>query len=175
VAAAPRLDDTGLRLAPGLHLSFQRYARPQGDVSCEPPPASLGLLPLAETGSNELLLPLAQDEAFWIGLALAPGTPPLRLELSVHRPDGGSEAAPPVAVAGFGTLAGWPSAQGGQQAFTRATVSRLQLAARREGADRPEGEATLQLVDYERFMQASGRPAPAPLDPRAGYRGWRLP
>jgi hypothetical protein len=170
-----RLDDTGLQLAPGLHLSFQRYARPQGDAACEPPPASLGLLPLAEGVDGELLLPLAQDEAFWIGLAAGPGEAPMRLELAVQRPDGGSEAAPPVAVGGFGTVAGWPSAQGGLQAFTRATASLLRLAAWREGADRPEGEATLQVVDCERFTQASGRPAPAPLDPRAGYRGWRLP
>lgn len=142
-------------LPPGLHLSFQRYAAPPGGHAPERVPASLGLLPVGEA-DGELLLPLAEGEAFWIGLEAAW---PVRLVLAV---DGGRLALERL-VAGADRIAGVEGL-----AFSRAGVGSLRLAT-------DEAEATLRLVDYGEFTARTGRAAPAPLDPRAGYGGWRLP
>lgn len=142
-------------LAPGLHLSFQRYVAPPGGQAPERLPASLGLLPVGEA-DGDLLLPLAEGEAFWIGLEAAS---PARLALAV---DGGQLALDRL-VAGPDRILGVEGL-----AFSRGQVGRLRLATE-------EAVATLRLVDYGEFTARTGRAAPAPLDPRAGYGGWRLP
>lgn len=160
---AAEIDATGLRLGPRLHLSFQRHASPPGLQAAARPPPSLGLLPLGRDPRGGFLLPLAEGEAFWIGLDPGEG-PPLRLEWSVALAAGGREAQPARSVAGPDRILAF----GGGRTLARALVDRLDLAV--SGAT-----ASLRLVDYATFTAASGQPAPAPLDPRAGYKGWRLP
>jgi len=55
----------GMRFG-SLLVSFQRYARPFRDIIATVP-SSLGALPVARDNSD-FLLPLAFDEAFWIGV-----------------------------------------------------------------------------------------------------------
>lgn len=163
MATFPIPDGTGLRLAPGLHLSFQRYACPPGTRTGARPPPSLGLLPLGNDGGGGFVLPLAEGEAFWIGLD-ANGGPAVRLEWAVVLRTGGIDIQPALWVAGPQRIAGF----GEGQPLARTLVDQLVLGA-------PGASATLRLVDPVEFTAASGRPAPAPLDPRAGYGGWRLP
>jgi hypothetical protein len=57
-----------LRLGPFLCVSFQRYPRPATEV-LHAPPASWGALPVALAVDGELIVPLADDEAVWLGLS----------------------------------------------------------------------------------------------------------
>lgn len=159
VPPGPRVTATGLWLPPGLRVSFQRYAGPAGGAQADAVPASLGLLPVAPAPSGALLLPVGAGEAFWIGLEAGA---PLQLTLDVVARDGGVEhidrqVAGPDRIGGHAGLA-----------FTRPPLDCLRFAT-------AGGRATVQVVDAAVFMAATGRPAPAPLDLSAGYRGWRLP
>lgn len=155
----PRIDDTGLWLPPGLHLSFQRHAAPADGGVQEPVPRSLGLLPLAPSPDGGLLLPLAEGEAFWIGLEAGAA---LRLELVVVAKDGSRERLARE-VAGPGRIAGFAG-----RAFTSAAVESVQFAT-------DAAAASVRVVSYAQFTAATGRAAPPALDPRAGFGGWRLP
>src|SRR5258708_6730223 len=62
-----RIEAEGLVLGRAV-ISFQRYPRPPEGFICEIP-ASCGVLPLA-LAERVCLLPLADDEAFWIGVLI---------------------------------------------------------------------------------------------------------
>jgi hypothetical protein len=183
----------GLSLPPGLHVSFQRYARPARDVIAKAP-SSLGALPLAlALGTTEVAVPVAPDEAFWIGLEMK--QPGVRAEVAVRYQ---SQVEPAVdALSGtpwseqhptwlkvptYQSIEGIALSIGGFRPFARARPAQeddatavLDLMTRADGM--PGGSATTRvvLVDYSRFETTTGRQRPTPLDPDAQYQGWLLP
>lgn len=152
----PLAAGAGLWLPPGLRVSFQRYA---AGAAIDPPPPSLGALLPARTAAGEWLLPVAPQEAFWIGCEARMA---LRLALEVLARDG-TRGGLVRDVAGPDRIAGFSG-----RAFTLAAVERLHFAT-------DSGFAVVRVVDYGEFTGATGRVQPVPLDPGAGYRGWRLP
>jgi hypothetical protein len=57
-----------LRLGPFLRVSFQRYPRPASGI-LDAPPSTWGALPIGAR-KGELVVPLADDEALWLGLSV---------------------------------------------------------------------------------------------------------
>ena len=180
----------GLVIVPGLHVSFQRYARPAGDEVGASAPPSLGALPLALATSGVLALPVAPDEAFWIGLDMTrPGASAevgLRFESPAQPAVDALSGAPwneerPVfrTIPPDTSIDGIALATGGFRCFTRTRTAAeddatgvLDLVTRSVDARRT---TRIALVAYGAFETITGRPRPAPLDPAAQYGGWRLP
>ena len=155
----------GLRYGP-LLVSFQRFARSAGAVVAAAP-RSLGALPVG-AGEGRFLLPVAPGEGFWIGAILSPaadlpvaeliawwhGTGPRRLA-SLWRPQ--------TAI-----IAGMIRLDGRFDIFSRESLAALDV--------RINGEAAQVVpVDPAGYAAITGQPLPPPLDPSAGYGGWRLP
>jgi hypothetical protein len=173
----------GVLIRPGLRLSFQRFPLP-GSGMIDEAPASLGALPVCRAADGSLLLPLADGEAFWIGLSTDPPGMEAEVSVSALLSDGTAVEEGPIPVAPIARLAGMRRADGRYGAFARAATAAhpgcVSLAFRcrfRRGAGRRgarAAELTLLLVDGQTFAAAAGR-APPPLDPAAGYGGWRLP
>jgi hypothetical protein len=63
----PQIEPGGLHIPLGLLVSFQRYPRPAGNIIIETP-SSLGTLPVGMDQNGHFVLPVADNEAFWIGL-----------------------------------------------------------------------------------------------------------
>ena len=82
--AAEWIDQAGVCIPPGLRVSFQRYLRPRSGVIAHPWPSSLGVLPVGLGYGGDLVIPLDDHEAFWIGLDLAPGAMPITLSTTVE-------------------------------------------------------------------------------------------
>jgi hypothetical protein len=146
--------------ASSLLVSFQRYVRPESGVVARAP-GSLGALPVA-AAAGEFLVPLADGEAFWIGvtspaldlqavrleavltdrrqpLPLRRTAPDLAVAIGLERPDGGFDVLGPSLVA---------------------------VAV---------DDALVRVVDPATYQALSGETPPEPLDPACGYGGWRLP
>lgn len=177
-----------LTLPIGLVLSFQRYALPESGV-IEGAPASLGALPVG-LSRDCLLLPLAPRECFWIGLS-ADTADPLELAVAVERDDGLIDVmtgkAWNAATAVGARVPGTPLIDGIRRrdgafdpllrdpgAGQRPRCRRLQLWVGKPG-ERASTPVLVELVDYAAFSARTGLPAPDPLDPDAGYKGWLLP
>jgi hypothetical protein len=179
----------GLVIAPGLHVSFQRYARPPGDVGASAP-SSLGALPLAVASSGALALPVAPDEAFWIGLEMSgagasaevgvrfesPSQPPVD---ALSGAPWNEQSAAWIAVPPGTGVDGIALATGGFRCFTRTrnaaeddATGVLDLVTGTEGA---RTKTRIALLSYGAFESTTGHPRPTPLDPAAQYQGWRLP
>lgn len=185
-----------VRIPPGLVLSFQRFPWPEEGV-IERAPASLGALPVGLGSENEFILPLARDECFWIGLSVDP--PLSRAALAVEAELRNGEELDAISGTtwsesghAFVILPDTPWVQGirckdgGYYVFARDSnqscetlCDRVRFRIERSGeqiaAAQETAEVSLRLVDYKTFCAESGRPPPAPLDPGAGYKGWRLP
>jgi len=179
----------GLIVAPGLHVSFQRYARPPGDAAASVP-SSLGALPLGRSSSGALLLPVAPGEAFWIGLEMRRAGASVEVGLRFESPeqpaidalsgDPWNEEQPGwMAVPPGSSIDGIALATGGFRCLARTrsaaeddASAALDLVTRNAGARRT---TRIALVAYGVFESTTGQRAPAPLDPAAQYRGWRLP
>lgn len=70
-----------LSLAHDINITFQRT--PQTTASnCLGEPSSFGALPLAEM-DDAVVVPVASEEAFWLGFEVPPSHPPLCLRISV--------------------------------------------------------------------------------------------
>lgn len=183
-------------------LSFQRFAWPVNGV-VERAPSSLGALPVGIGAVRELLLPLAHEECFWIGLSVNPGAPRIALAVAVELRSGevldtisgeSWDANQPsmMVVAETPRIEGIRRLDGRVGVFARETCGgadlngvrlrfRVQVAAA-GGANEDAGmrdaeahEVPLRLVDYATFAAETGLTPPAPLDPEAGYKGWLLP
>lgn len=179
-----------VRVPPGVWLSFQRYLRPPGSVG-RPLPPSLGALPLGIGVSGELLVPLADDEACWIGLELSP--PVLRLRLTLALDTGEGEwldafsgrswhAGLPAEITLPGTLRipGQRLADRHTAAFARprgdaAGRLRLRLFCAADALQADVFALSIGMVCYPAFSAECGLPAPSRIDAAAGYKGWRLP
>jgi hypothetical protein len=183
----------------GLGLSFQRFLLPAGGMVSKAP-SSLGALPVGMDRAGDFLLPLADDEGFWIGVEPAAKTSATTLALAARLTDGsardalsgatwtGDTAGTTVTVDDILVIGGIPCSDGRLLAFARAPASPGEPACHsllftfapsesrqpdRMGESR--SRLLLRLVDYEAFCAASGCNAPSPLDPEAGYKGYRLP
>jgi hypothetical protein len=195
-----RIDASGVNLYPGLKLSFQRFRSPlDGLVPAQP--RSLGALPVALASNGEVLLPLAEDEAFWIGVRTIPPARCVAFSLAAELANGAridavtgeglNEANPGVvSTLETGSLDGIPCRGGRLMPFARTPYASQTaplvgltveiLAAASEGGremplERHRASMYLGLVDYEQFRNRTGLVPPSPLNDEAEYKGWRLP
>ena len=179
-----------VRLPPGLVVSFQRFARPEGGMIERPPP-SLGALPIGIGERRDLVLPLAVDECFWIGWSRASAANALNAAIAVEVVGGVvldaltgepfDEARPATfRVPDTPRVEGIRRPDGGFDVFVRETHDREGHRCRRlrlhvaGGLPDPFAVA-IRLLDYDAFTAESGQPPPPPLDANAGYKGWLLP
>jgi hypothetical protein len=188
-------------IPPGLAISFQRFQCPETGRLARAP-ESLGALPIGYSAERALLLPLAANECFWIGLRAEDATPEIALAVAVTLRNGlvldllsGEPWQPNAPTAR--SLSGTPRLEGIQgpescRVLARDTsrpdddVARIRFLAgavdrrrewnrSREERQQWDREVEIELVDYARFSSECGAAPPAPLDPDAGYKGWRLP
>jgi hypothetical protein len=173
-------DCFGLHLAT-LAVSFQRFRRHNSGKVTEAP-SSLGALPVAAVGNGHFLLPLADDEAFWIGLSADEGGT-FSVSIDVQSRDGQVKLVTPVPVhiPPDCWLAGLPRDRG-YDVFSRGNdkaktaIAILSMTARMTvGSADVMRIAEVELVDYATFTERTDRAAPEGLDPDAGYKGYRLP
>jgi hypothetical protein len=180
----PRQTEGGLAFGP-LTTSFQRFQLPSSGTIREAP-HSLGVLPLGE-GGGEWLLPIADDEALWIGLNVQY---PIEVAIKVETIMGQSldalsgrawEARAPetVSLDAFTIIAGIRRDSSTFWAFARAPTEPQAPACdniRFFSRNRPlRLLGQVRLVDYSNFSARTGRTPPAPIDPNSGYKGYRLP
>lgn len=155
----------------GMHfgawlVSFQRFARPRtGVVECAP--SSLGALPVASTSAG-FLLPVADDEAFWIGVICPAATVSGTLVLEAFSPEGGRIWVTALDPSRDTVIAGIVQAEGEFKTFCRRNVAEIRLRI-------DHRSARVRLTDYESYSRRTGEVGPPPLDPSSGYGGWRLP
>ena len=154
----------GLRFG-SLLVSFQRFARSGGEV-VERAPQSLGALPVGQ-GKGSFLLPLAEAEGFWIGVMLA-ASEPTRIGLAAQRRDGGRSRLVDLVGPQTAVISGMIRTDGRFDIFSRHSLAALDIAADDSGA-------RVEVVEPAVYAQVTGQPAPDPLDPAAGFGGWRLP
>jgi hypothetical protein len=186
----PRATEQGLTIR-GLQLgrlavSFQRFQRPSGGIIREAPP-SLGALPISESDRGEWLLPVADDEAFWIGvnadvamqLAVQADTQPEGMLDALSGTTWETLAPQTIRLVSFAIIAGIRRDDSTLWAFSRAeggdaapVCAAIRFYARNR---RQKNLAGVRLVDYTGFAEQTGREPPAALDPNAGYKGFRLP
>jgi hypothetical protein len=193
------IEPGGLCIGPaGVRLSFQRFQSP-ADGIVTGTPTSLGALPLARDHAGRLLLPVADDEAFWIGLSHTQPAGRAELALAVLRADGREldalsgttwAASRPevISVPESRCISGIRRRDGRSAVFARSAVSAegpgcaaltfyITAAAPAPKTARGKDHAgtVIELVDYDAFRTRTGVEPPGPLDPAAGYQGWRLP
>ncbi|MBT9466232.1 hypothetical protein [Hydrogenophaga sp.] len=177
---------TGHLLTPiGLRLSFQRFERSEDGQVPQPLPSSLGALPCALGRDGSLLIPLALDEAFWIGMQPDDSMPAVRLTLFVVSEEVRAAPLPVVVNALGGRINGYPDSTGQVLSFAREHrspsgargCSRLECSIVEIAGTSPAAACrfALRLVDPVAFTRESGRPAPSPIDPATGYREHLLP
>jgi hypothetical protein len=180
-----RLTDEGLHLGP-LTVSFQRFQQP-ADGTVREVPHSLGALPLGEGDAGEWLLPVADDEAFWIGLN---AQRPIEVAIEVGTIAGRSldalsglawDARAPHTVSpnSFAIVAGIRRDDDSLWAFTPVPIEDVAPACdaiRFFARNRHLWQlAHVRLVNYSNFAARTGRSPPTPIDPNSGYSGFRLP
>lgn len=183
-----------LELGRGVILTFQRFFYPAGG-SVDQPPASLGALPVGRNALGAWLLPLADDECFWIGMSenreLAPAMLAVRAELgdaalldALTGQPWDARHAGELALPGTAWLAGLRQPGSGPLWTVFSNSSLVPAAQRcisltfrlRARGDHGAGIATrLELVNYARFFSETGIRPPAPMEADAAYKGWRLP
>jgi hypothetical protein len=113
------------------------------------------------------LLPLADEEAFWIGVIIPRAPNPSAVILEVIDEDG--NIAPVARVEGpTGVIPGIRRPDGTFQTFCRPWLAGIYVSV----ADYRTCVYPAQPTTY---AEVSGRPAPEQLDVSAGYSGWKLP
>jgi hypothetical protein len=155
----------GLRFG-SLLISFQRFVRPDDNV-IDAVPSSLGALPVAHC-RGAFLLPLSQEEAFWVGVIFPASKPAKKLELTALHADGRSTPAATLDGPGAKFVPGLKRADGKSEAFSRPWLAGLRVQLGKHAAH-------VRLVDPEAYTTLTGGSSVAPLDESAGYGGWRLP
>ena len=142
-------------------------------------------MPVALSRFGDLIVPLADGEAFWIGLSVARAGQPVELTLAVALCNGDMQIAPPILIDSMDRIGGFAllnGANGTLQVFARngnadmrGGCDRLAFRARLRGAGNDLLDSSVRLVDYTAYAAESGQAPPTPLDAGAAYRGWRLP
>lgn len=145
------------------------------------PPQSLGALPVARAIGDKLLLPLADDEAFWIGVSSEDDSP-FTILVRAFAPSGGEyklghggRAVPPFFRIDGTANGDTMTALCRTDAEGQAVIEKLLIAGCSAGQAARVRTATILLVDYATFSAASSREAPESIDPDAGYDGQLLP
>jgi hypothetical protein len=188
-----RIEPDGLHLGGLLRVSFQRCLRPAHGIH-RAPPRSLGALPIGRNAEGELLVPMALNEAIWLGVSTLGDSAYLLVGAATEkhglvnvrsgRPlaeDGASHfsVSGPSAIQGiFRDSTTW-------WAFQRAPAEKAAVchwlflgpsSAPPSGRNAaPFFQDGIHLVDYDDFSRATGLEAPKPIDPADGYGGWLLP
>lgn len=155
----------GLRLAAAL-ISFQRFSRPVGDV-VERAPRSLGALPVGRA-ANGFLLPVADNEAFWIGAMLSRDSNPCSVTILADRLTGGRVPVARLDRPQTAIIAGIIRPDGRFDIFSRHSISAIEATANGR-------TARVEPVHPALYAAVTGNRAAEPLDPAAGFGGWRLP
>ncbi|MFC0804621.1 MULTISPECIES: hypothetical protein [Sinorhizobium] len=151
-----------------LTFSFQRYRLPATGL-VDKLPTSLGTLPLFGAQAN-VSLPVAEDEAFWIGVFGR--NPNTTLSCTAILRDGRV-----VMLQQDDSIMGIQTPTGQFASLTRVAtavgpgVLSIVLGVR---TDVRSLSAAIHLVSYDAFQSQSGV-RPRPLDPSAGYQGYQLP
>lgn len=160
----------GWRAAPAglrrgtLMISFQRIL--ERDEPVGRAPSSLGALPIAAS-SAAFVLPLADAEAFWIGIE---GAGPAGAAVTIHArfTDGRERSIARHEAPTFAVVAGLTCPDGRHRVFARSWLERICIRSGDEMAE-------VLPVTPQTFTSISGREAPPPLAEVSGYRGRRLP
>jgi len=126
----------------------------------------LGALPVGR-GKGSFLLPLAEAEGFWIGAMLA-ASEPTGVWFAVESRDGRQSRLAELVGPQTAVLAGMIRSDGRFDIFSRHSLAALDIAVE-------DSRVRVELVDPAVYTQVTGEAAPDPLDPAAGYGGWRLP
>ena len=179
-------------LSSRLLASFQRFARPASGAVGRAPP-SLGALPVGTTEHGEFVLPIEEDEAFWVGVSATQSGPGERVGLGAvvrdgrifdavlggacgpHGPCTRTTVPPSAVVPGIRQATG-----SGSWVFARAVPEGSPAPAcravciRAKNAEGRGAVAYLRLASYEEFVALTGLVRPEPLNPNYGYKGWRL-
>ena len=177
-------------------MSFQRFARPENGVVAQVP-TSLGALPVGLGAAKDLMIPVADGEAFWIGLSVADPSAQIELAVAVELSDGTildaisgatweKARCRTVIVPDVQRLVGIRHYADGFDVFTRTSTSdglppcahlwfHVAVASSNDAQVGEPLRVALRLVDYATFQAETGLAAPATLDPDAAYKGWRLP
>jgi hypothetical protein len=124
-------------------------------------------LPAEDRARLAFLLPLAEAEGFWIG-AMLEASEPSRARLAAHRPDGGQTLLAELVGPERAVIAGLIRSDGRFDIFSRRSLVALDIAV-------DDSRARVELVEPALYTRLTGQPAPDPLDPAAGFGGWRLP
>lgn len=178
----------GLRLQ-SVIVSFQRFPlvafRPYVERQ-----RSFGALPIAQVGPDRYVVPVAPEEAIWLGVLPVSGTTAISFGL-------GSQAGIERDVLGGGSwdddrpkhlivppvrmIYGIRRSDGAYDAIHRAgpmgdAVVLKAVAVRIAGEGRSDrAAAVVELTDPRSYAERSGHPPPEPLDPDASYKGHLLP
>jgi hypothetical protein len=141
-------------------------------------------LPSAWGKDGALLIPLAPNEAFWIGLQPDESVPTICVTLSaISQAMRFALMQPPIDASG-GRISGYVDKTGQLLSFAREVEGQYgshgcsSLECSIEGISnehRMTCNFSIRLVAPLEFTNESGVPAPPPVDPDAGYRGYLLP
>jgi hypothetical protein len=155
----------GLRLGEAL-VSFQRFPLPLSATVDHAPP-SYGALPVAPAPSG-FLLPLAQGEAFWIGILMSSDTRPASVVVRARRQDGQWIDVAGTKESSITVVTGEMQPDMTFKVFSLQSTSAISVEC--------EGCCTrIDLTDPLTFSAITGQPGPEPLDSTSAYGGWRLP
>lgn len=152
-----------LRVGPFLSVSFQRYPRPASGL-VEASPLSFGLLPVAPSREGDLLVPLPDGEALWLGFDPASERRPVLVFVAV---ESGRGRAVDVRTGAPATRAG----QGGgiivpPQRWidgVRRPDGRCSAFARRAGGSDATDTRAIVVTAIPRLRLTAARPRPRAL------------
>jgi hypothetical protein len=147
-------------------ISFQRYQCPSDKFVLEAP-SSHGALPIAPEGDH-YLLPLPDQEAFWVGIILPKDWNRRKLHFAAMHADGSVLVSEHFTRPGMFVVTGIKRSDGQFDVFRLESVSELLLTS-------AGGIARVVVCDPRTFVVRTGQPPPETFDPDAAFGGWRLP
>lgn len=180
-----------------LALSFQRFPSPPDGILRQSP-RSLGALEVHVALTGELLLPVAEGEAVWLGLSVQPeGRAVLLFAAANTRPMGAlnvcsglpwqRDCNTGMVVDATFALDGLRRDATSVWAFQRHAANatspaceQLQFTTAYPEESKEAGRTlplpiAVHFVDYATYARSTGAAPPVPLDPAHGYRGELLP
>jgi hypothetical protein len=187
-SGAACLEEGALRLFGMMRVSFQRCPLLAEGIH-RTRVRSLGMLPVARDQEGTFCLPVADQESFWLGLSTEQTRGSFRLfaqmrdkhRLNVHsgRPAAEDEDSA-FHFSGFDAIYGVPRDAESWWSFRRVAAEPLRacewlIFAEPKSVEKAPVQVSVLLLSYETYTQRTHQPAPAPLDPSAGYGGWLLP
>lgn len=178
-----KLDELGFGVKFGsLAVSFQRFDVPRSGL-LPARPTSFGALPVGQVEDSQFLLPLADDEAFWIGISSRNGaecsvrvSATLKSDAEADLSGGWKPVPPSLQIMGVLTNDHRLTALSRTGYGRVAGIGSIIIFVSVKSTDETEkGAIEIQTVDYPTFARLTGRRPPAELDPEASYKGHLLP